>query len=73
MAMTYLCIVAGVVAKLMPPVTLIALASIAFAAIAVSKAFKHHDNLQQSIPALRANVITVLGTDALLALAYITA
>jgi len=73
MAMTYLCIVVGVVAKLMPAVTLIALASIAFAAIAVSKAFKHHDNLQQSIPALRANVITVLGTDALLALAYITA
>ena len=73
MAMTYLCIVVGVVARLMPAVTLIALASIAFAATAVSKAFKHHDNLQQLIPALRANVITVLGTDALLALAYITA
>jgi len=70
MVATYLCIVAGVVAKLMPPVTLIALASIAFAATAVSKAFKHHDNFQQLVPALRANVITVLGTDALLALAY---
>jgi 1,4-dihydroxy-2-naphthoate octaprenyltransferase len=30
----------------------------------------HYDNLRQLIPALRANVITVLGTDALLALGY---
>lgn len=73
MVVTYLCIVVGVVARLMPAVTLIALASIAFAATAVSKAFKHHDYIQQLIPALRANVITVLGTDALLALAYIIA
>lgn len=73
MVVTYLCIVAGVVARLMPAITLIALASVAFAATAVSKAFKHHDNLQQLIPALRANVITVLGTDALLALAYMIA
>jgi 1,4-dihydroxy-2-naphthoate octaprenyltransferase len=68
--MTYLCIVAGVVTKLMPAVALIALATVAFAATAVSKAFKYRDNIQQFIPALRANVITVLGTDALLALAY---
>lgn len=73
MAATYLCIVAGVVARLMPPATLIALASIVFAATAVSKAFKHRDNIQKLIPALRANVITVLGTDALLALGYFLA
>ena len=70
MVATYICIVVGVIAKLMPPVTLIALASIVFAATAVSKAFKYHDDLQKLVPALRANVITVLGTDALLALAY---
>ena len=70
MVATYLCIVAGVAAKLMPLVTLIALASMVFARTAISKAFKYHDDLENLVPALRANVITVLGTDALLALAY---
>ncbi|KPK44737.1 MAG: hypothetical protein AMJ65_02235 [Phycisphaerae bacterium SG8_4] len=70
MAMTYLCIVAGVFCRLMPPLTLIGLLSAPVALKAISTAFKHHDDLQKMIPALGANVITVLSTDALLALGY---
>ena len=70
MAMTYVCIVAGVLLKLMPSLTLIGLASIPFALKAVRTTFKHYDNLQELIPALGANVTTVLATDALLALGY---
>ncbi len=70
MAMTYLSIVAGVICKLMPPLTLIGLLSAPFALKAISTTFKHHDDLKKMIPALGANVITVLSTDALLALGY---
>jgi len=68
--MTYLWIVGGVVLKLMPPLSLIALASIPFAAKAVRAAVKHYDNPAALISALRANVIAVLATDALLAFGY---
>lgn len=61
---------AGVACKLTPPLTLIALLSAPFALKAIGTTFKHHDNLQKMIPALGANVITVLSTDALLALGY---
>ena len=70
MAMTYLCIIGGVVSRLMPPASLIALASVPFALKAIRIAFKHYDNVHELIPALRANVITVLGTNALLAFGY---
>jgi 1,4-dihydroxy-2-naphthoate octaprenyltransferase len=70
MAMTYFCIVAGVVLRLMPPLSLIALLSTPFALKAISVTFKHHDNHEELIPALKANVMTVLGTDVLLALGY---
>jgi hypothetical protein len=32
--------------------------------------FKHYDNIQELIPALKANIITVLGTNALVAAGY---
>jgi 1,4-dihydroxy-2-naphthoate octaprenyltransferase len=70
MVLTYLSIIGGVALKLMPPVALIGLASIPFASKAVSVTFKHYDNVLKLIPALKANVITVLGTDALLAAGY---
>jgi 1,4-dihydroxy-2-naphthoate octaprenyltransferase len=54
----------------MPPLSLIALLSIPFALKAISITFKHHDNHERLIPALKANVMTVLGTDVLLALGY---
>ena len=68
--LTYLSIIGGVVLKLMPPASLIGLASIPFAFKAISVTFKHYDNIQELIPALKANVITVLGTNALVAVGY---
>jgi len=41
-----------------------------FAFKAISITFKHYDNVDKLIPALKANVITVLGTDALVAAGY---
>jgi 1,4-dihydroxy-2-naphthoate octaprenyltransferase len=70
MSMTYVCILCGVIARIMPPLSFIALLSIPFAFKAVRTALKYHDNVPNLIPALKANVITVLTTDALLALAY---
>jgi 1,4-dihydroxy-2-naphthoate octaprenyltransferase len=69
-ALTYLSIIGGVVLKLMPTASLIGLASIPFAFKAISVIFKNYDNIQKLIPALKANVITVLGTNALVALGY---
>jgi 1,4-dihydroxy-2-naphthoate octaprenyltransferase len=70
MVLTYLSIVGGVVLKLMPLANLIGFASMPFAIKAISVSFKHYDNIQKLIPALKANVIAVLGTDALLAVGY---
>ncbi len=70
MAMTYVCIIGGVVFKLMPPLSLIAFHSIFFAYKAIKVTFKHYDNVQELLPALKANVLTVLGTNAFLALGY---
>ena len=70
MAMTYTCVIGGVVFKLMPPANLIGLVSIPFALKAISVTFKHYDNIQELIPALKANVITVLSTNALVAVGY---
>jgi 1,4-dihydroxy-2-naphthoate octaprenyltransferase len=70
MVMTYICVVGGVVFKLMPPLSLIAFHSIFFAFKAVRLALKHYDNVQELLPALKANVLTVLVTNAFLALGY---
>mgnify|MGYP001065203014 CR=1 FL=1 len=69
-ALTYLSIAAGVALKLMPPISLIGLVSIPFALKAISIAFKHYNNVRELIPALKANVITVLGTNTLVAAGY---
>ena len=73
MIMTYLCIIGGVISKLMPVITLIALTSIPFALKAIISSLRYYDNFEKLIPALKANIITVLGTDTLLALAYFLA
>ena len=70
MVMTYLCILGGVISQWMPPLSLIGLLSIPFAWKAIGITFKHHNKPLTMIPALKANVITILSTDALLALAY---
>ncbi len=67
----YLCIVAGVVLKLMPALSLIALLSAPLALKAISITFKHHDEPAEMVPALKTNVQMILLTDALLALAYL--
>jgi 1,4-dihydroxy-2-naphthoate octaprenyltransferase len=69
--MTYICIIGGVVLKLMPPLTIIGFLSILFAYSAVKVTLKHYDNAQELLPALKANVLTVLLTDAFLALGYL--
>ena len=68
--LTYLIIVGGVVFKLMPPITLIGFHSILFSFKAIKVTFKHYDNVQKLLPALKSNVLTVLVTNAFLALAY---
>jgi 1,4-dihydroxy-2-naphthoate octaprenyltransferase len=70
-AMTYICIIVGVVFRLMPPLTLIGFHSIFFAIKAIKVTFKHYDNVKDLLPALKANVLTVLVTDAFLALGYL--
>ena len=69
-AMTYICIIGGVIFKLMPPLSLIAFHSIIFAFKAVRLTLKHYDNVQELLPALKANVLTVLVTNAFMALGY---
>ena len=73
MIMTYLCIVGGVILKFMPVITLIALITIPFALKAIIFSLRYYDNIEKIIPAMKANIITVLGTDILLALAYFLA
>lgn len=70
MFLTFFCIIGGVVLKIMPLTTLIALITIVFALKSILITLKHYDNIAQLIPALKFNVITVLGTDVLLAFGY---
>jgi len=69
-AMAYICIIGGVIFKLMPPLSLIGFHSIFFAFKAVKLTLKHYDNVQELLPALKANVLTVLVTNAFMALGY---
>jgi 1,4-dihydroxy-2-naphthoate octaprenyltransferase len=55
----------------MPALSLIALLSAPLALKAISITFKHHDEPAEMVPALKANVQTILLTDALLALGYL--
>jgi 1,4-dihydroxy-2-naphthoate octaprenyltransferase len=70
---SYLCIVIGVIAKMMPVLTLIGLGTIVFGWKSVKGALKYYDNTQQLIPALGMNVITILGTQALITVGYVIA
>ncbi len=73
MVVTYLCIIGGVALKFMPAMSLIALATTPFALKAINKTTKYYNNLQEIIPAMKVNVITILGTDTLLALGFFLA
>ena len=70
---SYLCILVGVLTKMMPVVTLIGLGTIGFGWKAAKGALKYYDNTEKLVPILGANVITILGTQALLAVGYVIA
>jgi 1,4-dihydroxy-2-naphthoate octaprenyltransferase len=73
LVISYLCIVIGVITKMMPVLTLIGLGTIIFGWKAVQGALKYYGNTHQLIPALGMNVVTILGTQALLAIGYVLA
>jgi len=72
-AATYLSIISGVAFRLMPVTLLIALLTLPVAFKAVQGALQHHHDIPNLIPALGANVITILGTDLLLTVGYVLA
>ncbi len=72
-AATYLCIILGVAFRLMPLPVLVALLTLPLAGKAVQGALQHHDDIPKLIPALGANVMTILGTDLLLTVGYVLA
>jgi 1,4-dihydroxy-2-naphthoate octaprenyltransferase len=70
---SYLCILVGVLTKMMPAMTLIGLGTIFFGWKAAQGALKYYDHTEKLVPVLGANVITILGTQALLAIGYVIA
>jgi len=73
LACTYLSIVLGVVFRLMPWPALVSLLTMPLARKAIQGALQHYDDIPQLIPALAANVMTILATDALLTVGYVLA
>ncbi len=70
---SYLCILAGVITRMMPVVTLIGLGTIGLGWKAAQGALKYYDNTEKLVPVLGANVMMILGTQALLAIGYVIA
>jgi 1,4-dihydroxy-2-naphthoate octaprenyltransferase len=70
---SYLCIIVGVLTKMMPVLTLIGLGTIGFGWKAAKGALKYYDNTEKLVPVLGTNVITILGTQALLTIGYVVA
>ena len=70
---SYLCILVGVLTRMMPAVTLIGLGTIGFGWKAAKGALQYYNNTEKLVPILGANVITILGTQALLAIGYVIA
>jgi 1,4-dihydroxy-2-naphthoate octaprenyltransferase len=70
---SYLCIIIGVLTGMMPVVTLIGLGTVGFGWKAAKGALTYYDDSEKLVPILGANVITILGTQALLAVGYVIA
>ena len=70
---SYLIIIIGVLTKMMPVMALIGLGTIGFGWKAAKGALRYYDDMSQMVPVLGANVITILGTQALLAIGYVIA
>jgi 1,4-dihydroxy-2-naphthoate octaprenyltransferase len=72
-AASYLCIVIGVLTKMMPLLALIGLGTIGFGWKAAQGALKYYHDTHRLVPVLGMNVIMILGTQALLTTGYIIA
>ena len=72
-ALAYLCIIIGVATGIMPAVTLIGLGTMVFGWKAVRGAFRYYNRMDEFVPVLGANVVTILGTQALVTLGYVIA
>ena len=70
---SYLCIIVGVLAKMMPVLTLIGLGTLWFGWKAAKGALKYYNDIEKLTPVLGMNVITILGTQALLTVGYVIA
>jgi len=70
---SYLFIIIGVLIKMMPLVTLIGLGTIGFGWKAAKGALRYSNDMNRLVPILGVNVITILGTQALLAIGYVIA
>jgi len=73
MVATYGVIVGGAISGLLPLWTLLGLLTLPLAAKASITALRHHDDFEKMLPALGANVQTVLATDLLLAVGLFVA
>jgi len=70
---SYLAVIVGVLTKMMPAVSLIGLGTVGFGWKAAKGALLYYDSREKLIPVLGTNVITILGTQALLAVGYVIA
>ncbi len=70
LAACYLFILLMALSGALPTITLISLLTAPLAVKAARTTLKHHDDFEEMIPALGANVGIVLGTDLLIAIAY---
>ena len=70
---SYFCIVVGVLMGVMPAVTLIGLGTLGFGWKAAKGALKWYDDTERLVPILGTNVVTILGTQALLTIGYVIA
>jgi len=70
---SYLCIIIGVATKMMPLLALMGLGTIGFGWKAAKGALRYHLDTSRLVPVLGMNVITILGTQALLTIGYVIA
>jgi 1,4-dihydroxy-2-naphthoate polyprenyltransferase len=68
---SYLWIVIGVLTRMMPVMTLMGLGTIGFGWKAAKGAMRYYDDMNRLTPILGMNVITILGTQALLTVGYV--
>ncbi len=70
MFLTYFFIIFAVISGIMPLLAIISLVTVIFAIKAILVTFRNYDDMEKLLPALKLNVITILGTDILLAIGF---